>query len=210
VRRALARRKPAAAVDRRGLIDPRRPHPLGSSPRSLAHTDRFCSRELHHIPVRVGDVQRPLAPRPVGRRSEHTDAHRSQPRVLGVDVLDEERDPALRPRRRIRGCVATNQRRQLAAREERELCTFGRELRVGVGANSQRQANDIAGERDRSIEIAHEQDRVAKTGRHANMFAPQLRDALAEELVAAPRSPPVNSKRVALPSERASSRGSCS
>jgi hypothetical protein len=97
--------------------------------------------------------------------------------------------------------VATNQRRQLAAREERELCTLGRELRVGVSAKSQRQANDIAVERDRSIEIAHEQDRVAKTGRHANMFAPQLQDALADELVAAPGHRPSAPKRVALPSE---------
>jgi hypothetical protein len=168
----------------------------------------FCSRELHHIPVRVGDVQRPLAPRAVGRRSEHTDAHRLQPRMLGVDVLDEERDLALRPRRRIRGRLATNQRRQLAAREERELCTLGRELRVGVGAKSQRQANDIPVEADRSVEIAHEQERVAKTGRHANMFAPQLQDALADELVAAPGHSPSAPKRVALPSERPSSRGS--
>lgn len=97
--------------------------------------------------------------------------------------------------------MATNQRRQLAVREERELCTLGRELRVGVSAKSQRQANDIAVEADRSVELAHEQERIAKPGRHANMFAPQLQDALSDELVAAPGHRPSAPKRVALPSE---------
>jgi hypothetical protein len=92
--------------------------------------------------------------------------------VLPVDVIHEERDLTLRPRRRIRGRMATNHPGQLATREQRELRTLGRELRVGISADAQRHSDDIAVEADRSVEIADEQDRVAKTGRHASMFAP--------------------------------------
>ena len=106
--------------------------------------------------------------------------------MLPVDVIDEERDLTLRPRRRIRGRVVTDQPGQLAAREQRELRTLGRDS-LGVSAEAQRHSDDIAVEADRSVEIADEQDRVAKTSRHASMFAPAAAsNALSDELVAAP------------------------
>jgi hypothetical protein len=121
-------------------------------------------------------------------------------RALHVDVVDEERDLALRPRLRVRGRVATDQRGQLAARKHRELCPLGRELRVGVSATAQRHSNDIAIEADRSVEIAHEQNRVAKTGRHASMFAPAAAsNALSDEFVVAPGLGPSNHRLGTLP-----------
>jgi hypothetical protein len=100
--------------------------------------------------------------------------------------------------------MATDQPGQLAAREQREPCTLGRELRVGVSAEAQRHSDDIAVEADRSVEIADEQDRVAKTGRHASMFAPA--DASTAPLRRArrgARSRPVKPKaRHSAPSER--------
>jgi hypothetical protein len=120
--------------------------------------------------------------------------------VLPVDVIHEERDLALRPRRRIRGRTVTNQPGQLAAREQRELRTLRCELRVGGSAEAQRHSDDIAVEADRSVEIAEAQDRVAKTGRHASMFAPAAAsNALSDELVAAPGHRQSNQKLVTVP-----------
>lgn len=94
----------------------------------------------------------------------------------------------------------TDQPGQLAVREQRELRTLGRELRVGVSAEAQRHSDDIAVETDRSVEIADEQDRVAKTGRHASMFAPAAAsNALSDELVAAPGHGQSNQKLVTVP-----------
>ena len=71
--------------------------------------------------------------RSVGQASTQT--RRLEPCVLRVDVLDEERDLALRPRRRIGGRAATDQRRQLAARKQHEPHALGRELRAASARN---------------------------------------------------------------------------
>jgi hypothetical protein len=97
--------------------------------------------------------------------------------------------------------VATDQREQLAARKHRELCPLGRELRVGVSTTAQRHSNDIAIEADRSVEIAHEQNRVAKTGfgtRACSHLQP-LPNALSDELVVAPALGPSNHRLGTLP-----------
>jgi hypothetical protein len=128
---------------------------------------------------------------------------------LRLPPLGAARAPRRRPRRRMRPRPAATapdpgargDRSTRAARcAGRARTLHGRELRLGVSAKSQRYSNDLAVKADRSVEIAHEQNRVAKTGRHGGMFAPAAASRRPRGRdVAAPGHGPTNQKLVALP-----------
>src|SRR5262249_1002213 len=114
--------------------------PRASVDRTQIRSSSQLLRVLDDVAVRVGDVQRPLSPRPGHWPAKQPHTEPQHPVRLGIHVIDQKADlPARR-----RAALATDQLRQPRPLEQRELRVVEVELEVSVALHPHREADQVA------------------------------------------------------------------
>ena len=127
---------------------------------------RDLLRELDHEAVRVGDVQRAVAPGPISRLAQQRDPLRAQCGRRRVDVVDHEHDLARRSGvHRVAG-----QPLRTAALVDRQPRRPGPELGVSRVGEPVRETGHVAIEPHGRLQVGHVEDHVAQP-RHRSTVA---------------------------------------